>query len=174
MIRSCRRPSAGRRVRPSAPRAAERLLRTSYKTGRPDHNDKTHRRRCHAMSRRQFSIIAAAGLVFALIFGVRQSVALFIGPMNSATGLGIASISLAFACAQLMWGVTQPMAGAMADKYGTGRVVATGGVLVMLGTIFTPYATSTWMLIVLIGVIAAGGAGMVGLGVLMSAVGRAV
>src|SRR5258705_9490315 len=39
------------------------------------------------------SIIVAAGLVFALIFGVRQSVALFIGPLNSATGLGIAELS---------------------------------------------------------------------------------
>ena len=43
------------------------------------------------MSRRQLWIIAAAGLVFALIFGVRQSVALFIGPINTATGLGIAA-----------------------------------------------------------------------------------
>ena len=41
------------------------------------------------MSRRQLWIIAAAGLVFALIFGVGQSVALLIGPINSATGLGI-------------------------------------------------------------------------------------
>src|SRR5438270_13496016 len=96
------------------------------------------------MSRRQLGIIVAAGLVFALIFGVRQSVALFIGPINSATGLGIAAISLAFACAQLMWGITQPIAGAFADKYGTGRVIAIGGVLVMLGTVLTPYASTTW------------------------------
>src|SRR6266700_3749901 len=119
------------------------------------------------MSRKQIGIIIAAGLVFALIFGVRQSVALFIGPLNSATGLGIASISLAFACAQLMWGVTQPIAGAVADKYGTGRVIAIGAVLVMLGTVLTPHATSTWMLVLLIGVVA-------GLGVLMSAVARAL
>jgi predicted MFS family arabinose efflux permease len=126
------------------------------------------------MSRRHLSIIAAAGLVFALIFGVRQSVALFIGPLNSATGLGIASISLAFACAQLMWGITQPIAGAVADKYGTGRVIALGAVLVMIGTVLTPHATTTWMLVLLIGVVAAGGGGMAGLGVLMSAVARAL
>src|SRR4029453_6367153 len=124
------------------------------------------------MSRRQIWIIGAAGLVFALIFGVRQSVALFIGPINSATGLGIAAISLAFACAQLMWGITQPIAGAFADKFGSGRVVATGGVLIMLGTVLTPYATSTWMLVLLIGVVAAGGAGMAGLGGVLSAVSR--
>jgi predicted MFS family arabinose efflux permease len=126
------------------------------------------------MNRRQLGIIVAAGLVFALIFGVRQSVALFISPINSATGLGIASISLAFAVAQLMWGITQPIAGAFADRYGTGRVVASGAVLVMLGTVLTPHATSTWMLVLLIGVVAAGGGGMAGLGVLMSAVARAV
>jgi predicted MFS family arabinose efflux permease len=124
--------------------------------------------------RKQLWIIAAAGLVFALIFGVRQSQALFISPLNTATGLGIAAISLAFAVAQLMWGITQPFAGAVADKYGSGRVIAIGAVLVMVGTVLTPYAQTTWMLILLIGVVAAGGAGMAGLGVLMSAVGRAV
>src|SRR3954452_15121621 len=112
------------------------------------------------MTCRQAGIVAPDALVFALMFVVRQSVALFIGPLNSATGLGIASISLAFACAQLMWGITQPVAGAFADKYGTGRIVAIGGVLVMLGTVLTPYASTTWMLILFIGIISAGGSGM--------------
>src|SRR5205807_901394 len=115
---------------------------------------------CMRFERRQWWIIAAAALVFALVCGVRQSQALFISPLNSATGLGIASISLAFAAAQLMWGITQPFAGALADRYGSGRVVALGAVLVMLGTVLTPHAHSTWMLILLIGVVAAGGAGM--------------
>lgn len=126
------------------------------------------------VSKGQIWIVAAAGLVFALIFGVRQSQALFIGPLNSATGLGLAAISLAFACAQLMWGITQPFAGAVADKYGTARVIAAGALLVALGTVFTPYAKTTWMLVFLIGIVAAGGAGMAGLGVLMSAVSRAL
>jgi predicted MFS family arabinose efflux permease len=126
------------------------------------------------MTRRYGWLIAAAASVFALLFGVRQSQALFIGPLNSATGLGIAAISLAFASAQLMWGITQPVAGAIADKYGSGRLIGLGGILVTVGTVLTPYAGSTWMLIFLIGIVAAGGAGMAGLGVLMSVVGRAV
>ena len=126
------------------------------------------------MTRKQIGIIVAAGAVFAIVFGVRQSVALFIGPINTATGLGIATISLAFAAAQLMWGVTQPIAGAIADKYGTARVVALGGVLVMIGVVLTPYAMSAWSLVLLVGVVSAGGAGMAGMGVLMSAVARAL
>jgi len=124
------------------------------------------------LTRAQILLVGAGAMVLALVFGVRMSLALFISPLNSATGLGIAAISLAFACAQLMWGITQPIAGALADKYGTGRVLATGIALVTLGTVMTPYATSTWMLIVLVGVVAAGGAGMTGLGVVMSAIGR--
>ncbi len=126
------------------------------------------------LTRAQILLIAGGALVLALVFGVRMSLALFISPLNSATGLGIAAISLAFACAQLMWGITQPIAGAFADKYGTGRVLATGIALVTLGTVLTPYATSTWMLIILVGVVAAGGAGMTGLGVVMAAIGRAL
>jgi len=126
------------------------------------------------LARKHWFVIASAGMIFALVFGARQSLALFIGPLNTATGLGLAAISLAFAWAQLMWGVTQPIAGALADKYGAARVIAVGGVLVCTGTVLTPYATSTPALIFLIGVVAAGGAGMAGMGVLMSAVGRMV
>ena len=78
------------------------------------------------LARKHLIVIAAAGLIYALVFGARQSLSLFIGPLNTATGLGLAAISLAFAWAQLMWGVTQPIAGAMADKFGAARVIAVG------------------------------------------------
>lgn len=122
----------------------------------------------------QVRIVAAAALVFAIVFGLRQSQALFIGAINTSTGLGIAAISLAFAVAQLVWGLTQPVAGALSDRFGTARVLVAGGLLVALGTALTPYVHSQWALVLAIGVIAAGGAGLAGLGVLMSAVGRAV
>ena len=127
-----------------------------------------------ALARKHLIVIAAAGLIYALVFGARQSLSLFIGPLNTATGLGLAAISLAFAWAQLMWGVTQPIAGAMADKFGAARVIAVGAALVCLGTVLTPHAGSTAGLILLIGVVAAGGAGMASMGVLMSAVARMV
>jgi predicted MFS family arabinose efflux permease len=47
-------------------------------------------------------------------------------------------------------------------------------VLVAAGTALTPHARAAWELVLVIGVVAAGGAGMAGLGVLMSSVGRAV
>ena len=57
-------------------------------------------------------LLAAAGS-FALIGGTRQTMALFLSPLNTATGLGLANISLAFAFGQLWWGLAQPFAGAL-------------------------------------------------------------
>lgn len=113
-------------------------------------------------------LLAAAG-TFALTMGVRQTMSLFLSPLNTATGLGLANISLAFAIGQLWWGLTQPFAGAMADRIGTGRVLFTGVLLVALGTFITPLMTSTVGLIFAVGVLAAGGAGIAGPAVLMSA-----
>lgn len=121
----------------------------------------------------QVVLLAAAG-AFALTMGVRQTMGLFIGPLNTATGLGLASISLAFAFGQLFWGITQPFAGAVADRVGAGRVLLAGLLLVAAGTALTPYMTSTAGLIFAIGVLAAGGAGMAGPAVLMATTTRLV
>jgi MFS family permease len=118
-------------------------------------------------------LLAGAG-VFALTMGTRQTMGLFMSSLNTATGLGVGSISLAFAFGQLWWGLTQPFAGAMADKVGAGRVLLLGVLLVAAGTIVTPYMTSTLGLILAIGVLAAGGAGMAGPAVLMSATARLI
>jgi predicted MFS family arabinose efflux permease len=113
-------------------------------------------------------MLAAAG-TFALSMGTRQSMGLFLPALNTSTGLGLGSISLAFAFGQLWWGLTQPFAGALADRYGAARVLVAGVVLLAIGTFITPFMTSTPGLILAIGVLAAGGAGMAGPAVLMSA-----
>ncbi len=116
-------------------------------------------------------LLAAAG-AFALTMGTRQTMGFFLSPLNTSTGLGVGSISLAFAFGQLWWGLTQPFAGAVADRVGAGRVLLVGIALVALGTYITPFMTTTWGLILAIGVLAAGGAGMAGPSVLMAATAR--
>ncbi len=118
-------------------------------------------------------LLAAAG-TFALTMGTRQSMGLFLSSLNTSTGLGIGSISLAFAFGQLWWGLTQPFAGYMADKVGTGRVLFAGVLLVALGTVITPLMTTTAGLIFAIGILSAGGAGMAGPAVLMAATSRLI
>jgi len=119
-------------------------------------------------------VLFAAAATFALTMGTRQTMGLFLSALNTSTGLGVGSISLAFAFGQLWWGLTQPFAGAFADRVGAGRVLFIGVVLVAIGTFITPFMTSTWGLILAIGVLAAGGAGMAGPAVLMAATARLI
>lgn len=118
-------------------------------------------------------LLGTAG-TFALTMGTRQSMGLFLSPMNTATGLGVGHISLAFAFGQLWWGLTQPFAGAFADKLGAGRVLFAGILLVAIGTFITPLMTTTAGLIFAIGMLAAGGAGMAGPAVLMATATRMI
>ena len=118
-------------------------------------------------------LLAAAG-TYALTMGTRQTMGLFLSPLNTATGLGLAQISLAFAFGQIFWGLAQPFAGAVADKGGPGKVLLVGMLLVALGTFITPYMTTTAGLIFSIAVLAAGGAGVAGPAVLISAAARMI
>jgi predicted MFS family arabinose efflux permease len=118
-------------------------------------------------------LLAAAG-TFAVTMGARQSMGLFLNTLNTSTGLGLASISLAFAFGQLWWGLTQPFAGIVADRIGAGRVIVAGVLLVALGTALVPYMHSTLGLVLAIGVLLSGGAGMAGPSVLLAATTRLV
>lgn len=119
-------------------------------------------------------VLLAAGGTFALTMGSRQSMGLFLSPINTSTGLGLASVSLAFAFGQLWWGLTQPFAGMVADRVGAGRVLAAGVLLVAIGTALIPFMQSTLGLLLAAGVLAAGGAGMAGPAVLLAATTRLV
>ena len=122
---------------------------------------------------RGYLVVAlAAGAVFALGLGVRQAQPLFISAINSHTGVGYATISLAFAVGQLMWGIAQPAAGAVADRWGPRPVMIAGALLVAAATAATPLAQTSLALIVLIGILAATGAGALGPALLMSAANR--
>jgi predicted MFS family arabinose efflux permease len=117
-------------------------------------------------------VLLAAGGIFAVTMGARQSMGLFLSVINSTTGLGLASISLAFGVGQLWWGLTQPLAGIVADRYGAGRVLLVGLLLVSIGTALVPLMSTTLGLIFAIGVLAAGGAGLAGPSVLLAATAR--
>ena len=112
--------------------------------------------------------LLAAGILL-ITMGTRQSIGLYVGPMNTSTGLGIATISFALAIAQFVWGAIQPVAGAVADKYGPRPVLITGLLVLALGSAITPFMDSGWGLTFAIGLLTAAGAGASSFSVLIGA-----
>jgi len=96
--------------------------------------------------------LAAAGVLM-VTMGIRQSMGLFLGPLNTSTGLGIATISFAMAVAQFSWGAVQPLAGAVADRWGARPVLLAGVLILAVGTALTPVMASGWGLIFTIGLL---------------------
>lgn len=113
------------------------------------------------------TLIAAAILMVTM--GARQSLGLFVSPLNTSTGLGIVTISFAMAVAQFVWGAVQPIAGAMADRYGPARVLAGGLIVLAIGSALTPFMTSGFGLVLSIGILSAAGAGGASFSVLIGA-----
>ena len=119
--------------------------------------------------RNAWTITLAAAAIMMVTMGVRQSLGLFVSPLNTSTGLGIAAISLALAIGQFTWGAIQPVAGALADRHGP-RAVLIGGIVVLaLGMALTPFMSSGFGLVVSLGLLAAIGAGAGSFSVLIGA-----
>jgi len=105
-------------------------------------------------------IVTICSLVLLFSMGTRQSFGLFQTPISEAFGVGIAAFSLSLAVQNLMWGISQPIVGALADKFGSGRVIAIAGFFQSLGLVWLAYADQVWELHasagILIGITGAG------------------
>jgi MFS family permease len=123
-----------------------------------------------AMSpRAAWLLILSASAILMLTMAARLTTGLFLSPINTSTGLGIASISLAMAVGQFMWGASQPIFGAVADKWGPARVIVVGGVMLALGLAATPFVSSQFGLMMTLGVLSAAGAGAGSFSILIGA-----
>ena len=75
-----------------------------------------------------------AGCMIALVgFGLTAAFGVFLRPMSEALGWSREVFSLSIAVQLLCWGITQPFAGMVADRHGSGRVLAFGAVMAGLG-----------------------------------------
>lgn len=121
-------------------------------------------------AQRLWLVVLAAAFILMVTMGMRMSLGLFVQPLNRDTGLSITEISFAMAITQLMWGVSQPVTGAAADRFGAWPVLWTGTLLLALGCALVPWLPTAWGLTMTLGVMVAFGAGAGSFSILISQV----
>ncbi len=110
----------------------------------------------HASSwRTPLLVLLTATVMIALSNGIRQTFGLYLLPMTGQFGWGRETFAIAIALQNILWGLAQPVTGMIADRYGTGRVVAVGGVLYALGLYLMAEATTPAALVFSNGVVIA-------------------
>ena len=118
-------------------------------------------------SRSLWLMVGAGAIILMVTMGVRNSLGLYIQPISQSTPVNIASISLALAVGQFLWGAIQPIAGALADRYGSRPILLIGMVILILGLLIAPMWTSSFGLMMSLGVLSAIGSGIGSFSVLM-------
>ncbi|WP_253443261.1 MFS transporter [Halomonas sp. Y3] len=119
-------------------------------------------------------LIVLGSLVVTLAMGLRHGFGLFLEPMSAELGWGRGVFAFALAIQNLLWGLSQPFAGALADRFGAARVVVAGGVLYALGLLFMGLSESALGMTLSAGVLIGLGLSGTTFSVILGAVGRAV
>ncbi len=119
-------------------------------------------------------IISAGALVALLTFGPRSAMGFFQLPMLADTGWDRSTFGLAMAIQNLAWGLGQPIFGAIADKWGTGRVLTFSGLLYAAGLALMSTAHSESILHLSGGVMVGLAVGAGSFGIILSAFARNV
>jgi MFS family permease len=78
-------------------------------------------------------VLASGALIISVALGTRQTFGLFLQPIGAAQVVPISVLAFALAVQNLVWGIAQPVAGGLSDRYGPGTIVAAGAVFYAIG-----------------------------------------
>ncbi len=125
--------------------------------------------------KRLFSLaIIMACILLMVNFGLRSSMGFFMKPISETFGYGREIFAFSLALQNLFWGLFQPIAGAVADRYGTLKAVIGGSLLYAAGLYLTANSASIWELHTGAGILLGMGVAGTGFGVVLPAMARLV
>src|SRR5579871_6595292 len=119
-------------------------------------------------------IVLCGSLIAMLSFGPRSAVGQFLTPLSIANHWDRDVFSFAIAIQNLLWGVGQPFAGGIADRFGTIRVLSVGGLLYAAGLALMAYSTTPAMLDLSAGVLVGFGLSGSSFNIVLGAFGKLV
>ncbi len=101
-----------------------------------------------SQTQKMWLIVFIGATILLITSGIRLSLGLFVKPIVSSSDIDIKQISFALAITQLMWGVSQPIKGALADRYGAWCVLFGGTLLLAVGCLAVPQFISVFGLVI--------------------------
>lgn len=119
-------------------------------------------------------VLAFGCVLLAINMGARQTMGLFVEPMTAAHGWSRESFSFAIGLQSLLWGASQPFAGAIAERYGTARTVFIGSILYAIGLFLMAQSEGILALNLSAGILIGLGVSGTGFPIIFAAVARAV
>src|SRR5215468_1976260 len=111
-------------------------------------------------------LLLLSGLIISVCMGLRQSLGLFMRPMTLELGISAATFGFSIALQNIVWGVSQPFVGALADRYGARPVLVLTALVYGAGLLLMIFART------LPGALELGGF-LAGIGVLIGTISRA-
>ena len=119
-------------------------------------------------------VLVCGCLIMCISFGIRAGFGLFMQPISVEHGWGREVFSLSIALQNLMWGVLGAVAGAFADRFGPGRVIACGAMAYILGLIGLATIDTPWLLHLNSSLFLGGALGGTSFGIILAVIGRTV
>ncbi len=116
--------------------------------------------------------ILSAAATSSLAMGIRQTYGLLLLPLSAEHGVAPWAFGLAVALHNLVWGLAQPVSGSMADKHGSGRVMAAGGLFYVVGCGLPALFPSNLAILIGVGFFSGIGVACAGTGLALAAIGR--
>jgi len=119
-------------------------------------------------------VIVCGCIIAAIGFGTRGAFGLFTLPVTADLGLTREQWGMAMAIQNLAWGIAQPFAGGLADRYGSARVLALGGLVYAAGVLWMAFSPNAEIMLLSAGIVTGVGIAIASFGVVMAAFGRVV
>lgn len=117
-------------------------------------------------------VVFAGAIVLMCNMGIRQTIGLLVPDINLTLGISLTELSLGFGVQNLIWGAVSPVAGLMAERYGTARVLIAGGVFYFIGLAVAALAESSQLFFIGNSILIGIGAGATVFPIVLAAVGR--
>ena len=119
------------------------------------------------------TVLFCGGMVLTIALGVRHNFGLYLQPMTADLGIGRETFAFAIAIQNLLYGISQPITGLIADKFGTARVLIGGALFYALGLYLMSMSSNGMDLTLSAGVLIGASLGCSGFSIVFGVIGRA-